>query len=274
MKHFNPQPEIKARVLATDLDGTLIPLPERPQNKDDLIQIRELHDAGKQELVFATGRHFESVMEAVEEYGLPRPEWLICDVGSRIFRMEESGYAQFAPYEAHLSELVGKADRPAVEALLADLDGLDFQQPSHQTEHKISYQCTADRVEDLSHQVRAKLEAAALPYSCMGSLDPFLNIGLIDVLPGSVSKAYALIWLSTHADFVPDEVVYAGDSGNDEAALSCGFRAIVVANGSTGLAERVQATLASRSLIERFYQAKGEATSGVLEGMQHFGLVE
>jgi sucrose-6-phosphatase len=41
----------------------------------------------------------------------------------------------------------------------------------------------------------------------MGSLDPFLNCGLLDVLPKGVSKAYALLWLSTHADFKPDEVV-------------------------------------------------------------------
>ena len=97
---------------------------------------------------------------------------------------------------------------------------------------------------------------------------------LLDVLPAQVSKAYALIWLATHADFLPDEVVYAGDSGNDLAALICGFRAIVVANDSEGLADRVAASLEERSLLDRLYLARDQATSGVLEGCRHFGLID
>ena len=41
MNHFNPQSEIAPTVLATDLDGTLIPLPDYPENKDDLILLKE-----------------------------------------------------------------------------------------------------------------------------------------------------------------------------------------------------------------------------------------
>ena len=108
----------------------------------------------------------------------------------------------------------------------------------------------------------------------MGSLDPFSNCGLLDVMPAGVSKAYALIWLSTHADFSPDEVIYSGDSGNDYAALVSGFRAIVVANGSEGLAQKVSAALGERRISERLYLAKQTATSGVLEGCRHFGLIQ
>jgi hydroxymethylpyrimidine pyrophosphatase-like HAD family hydrolase len=88
-----------------------------------------------------------------------------------------------------------------------------------------------------------------------------------------VSKAYALLWLSTHADLRPDEVIYAGDSGNDYAALVSGFRAIIVANGSDGLEAKVRASLKDRDLENRLYVAKGSASSGVLEGCQHFGLL-
>ncbi len=236
MRHFNPLPDVPARILASDLDGTLIPLPDNAGNTNDLKAIKTAHDAGELPLVFATGRHFESVLEAIAQYQLPEPEWIVCDVGSRIYRRMGLNYENFEPYEAHLQDLVGDSERDVIERLLADLPGLELQRPEHQTEHKISYQCAAGVLEKLTTEVRQRLEQAAVPYSALGGLDPFLNIGLIDVLPGTVNKAYALIWLATHADFKPDEVVYAGDSGNDEAALACGFRAIVVQNASPGLA--------------------------------------
>jgi len=129
-------------------------------------------------------------------------------------------------------------------------------------------------VSALVETVNGILERERLPFECMGSLDPFLNCGLLDVLPKGVSKAYALLWLSTHADFKPDEVVFSGDSGNDYAALVSGFRAIVVANASEGLADRVEESLTKRNLVDRLYRANGKATSGVLEGCRFYGLIE
>ncbi len=58
-------------VLATDLDGTLIPLANDEQNQRDLRQLKaELSDRDLS-LVFVTGRHFESVQQAIAEYHLP-----------------------------------------------------------------------------------------------------------------------------------------------------------------------------------------------------------
>ena len=273
MKDFNPHSPTRPRILATDLDGTLIPLPENGQNTADLELIRTHHENGRLPLVFATGRHFGSVLEAIDLYRLPEPEWIICDVGSRIFRRSGGVYKPFEPYETHLNEVVGGSDRRTVEALLEGLEGLHFQQPDHQAAHKISYQCEAGLVEVLIAEVHARLEAADVPYSGMGSLDPFQNIGLIDVLPAAVNKAYAVCWLATHADFTPEEVVYSGDSGNDEAALSCGFSAIIVGNASPGLADRVRRHLAASNQQDRLFCSTLQATSGVLEGIRHFGIL-
>lgn len=274
MKHFNPEPEIKPRILATDLDGTLIPLANNRANAGSLTEICNRHSNRDFGLVFATGRHFESVIQALAEYALPTPEWIVCDVGSAIYKRCGDAFEHFEPYESHLSERTGGIHRFAIESLLADIDGLQLQPPDHQQRFKISYQSDSEQVETFVGKVNARLAAADLPYACMGSIDPFQHRGLFDVLPSGVSKAYALIWLATHADFVPDEVIYSGDSGNDLAALTCGFRAIVVANGSPGLAEKARAALTQRDLADRLYHAQGEATCGVLEGCRHFGLFD
>lgn len=273
MNHFNPETSITPRVLATDLDGTLIPLPESERNRVDLQRITEHFSGSKQTLVFATGRHFESALEAIEHYQLPLPEWIVCDVGSSIYKRVGSEFQVFETYANHLSEISGSMQRGPVEKILDGIEALEQQPIAHQQRFKISYQSTVENVAELVERINELLRSADLPYECMGSLDPFMNCGLLDVMPRGVSKAYALIWLSTHADFSPHEVIYSGDSGNDYAALVSGFRAIVVANGSDGLAEKVRARLAERQINDRLYLAEQTASSGVLEGCQHFGLI-
>jgi sucrose-6F-phosphate phosphohydrolase len=272
MNDFNPQTKIAAAVLATDLDGTLIPLNDSKDNIDDLIRLKNELSNKQISLVYATGRHFESVLEAMQQYSLPKPEWIVCDVGSTIYKRSGDSYKIFNAYEAHLKKSAGSIDRQTIEKLISKIEALTLQPEDHQQQFKISYQCEANMVNQLVEKVDACLKEQALPYECMGSLDPFLNRGLLDVMPRGVSKAYALLWLSTHANFHPDEVVYAGDSGNDYAALVSGFRAIIVANGSPGLVQKVVASLSERKLSDRLYVARGKASTGVLEGCQHFGL--
>lgn len=273
MEKINRQAEIQPKVLATDLDGTFIPLEGEAGNREDLETLRKAHADGNFQLIFATGRHFSSVEEAIREENLPVPEWVVCDVGTSIYRREGDVFSVFSDYRRHLSEKVGEHGREMVEKLLAGIGGLTAQTDERQGEFKISYESEPETVEDLVEKVNEDLREKGVPYGCMGSVDPFLKIGLLDVLPEAVSKAYALEWLAEHAGYQRDEVVFSGDSGNDFAALSCGFRAIVVANASEGLAEKTRAGLAERGLEERLFVAGKTATSGVLEGCRFFGLV-
>jgi HAD superfamily hydrolase (TIGR01484 family) len=262
------------RVLATDLDGTLIPLPGNAANQEALQELRRCRDRRGFALIFATGRHYESVRAAMRAHELPIPDWIVCDVGTGVYRAVGGDFARVEAYEAHLAEIAGGISRDAVARRLADLDGLALQAPENQQRFKISYECPAELLSALVVAANEGLEAGELPFACTGSIDPFLDCGLLDVLPRGVSKAHALHWLAAHAGFAPDAVVYAGDSGNDLAALTSGFRAIVVANGSRGLAEDVAAALREQALHHRLYVAETEATSGVLEGCRHFGLIE
>lgn len=274
MSYFNPQKDMLPKWLATDLDGTLIPLPEIPENTADLRAISTAREKTGMGLIYTTGRHFKSVLQAIEDFKMPIPDWIICDVGSSIYHRSSNGFERFNSYENHLLELSGGTHRDVIQTRLQSVNGLEPQSPDHQQRYKISYESEVDTVDQLVDSVNSMLQKDGLPYYCMGSLDPFLNRGLLDVLPKGVSKAYALLWLSSHADFQPDEVVFSGDSGNDFAALVSGFRAIIVANASKGLADRVRQELSSRQLDDRLYLARGQATSGVLEGCRFFGLIE
>jgi hypothetical protein len=77
---------ISPRLVATDLDGTLNPLDDDKDNLVALTQLRRLLDASNVTLVFVTGRHIESVEEVIRQFDLPRPDWIICDVGTTLCR--------------------------------------------------------------------------------------------------------------------------------------------------------------------------------------------
>ena len=108
MKQFNPQTKIPPSVLATDLDGTLLPLDGYPENIAALNELAELYQAGGFKLVYATGRHYESVMDAWDVFNLPLPDWLICDVGTSIFKSdcEKREFSAYLPYREHLMKLM------------------------------------------------------------------------------------------------------------------------------------------------------------------------
>ena len=103
-------------------------------------------------------------------------------------------------------------------------------------------------------------------------MDPFNGGGLIDFLPQQVSKAYALEWWCGFAKHERRAVVFAGDSGNDTAALTAGFRAIVVANADRNVALEVYQVHKKQGWENRLVVADAPATSGLLEGCLRFRL--
>lgn len=274
MPYINHETKFIPKVLATDLDGTLIPLPDSPENTRDLEKITAAQNANAFRLIFCTGRHFSSVMDAINQYRLPPPDWMICDVGTTIYRNQDGSFHPFELYTRHLQDLTIQTGREDIESLLEGLPGLTLQQENHQGEFKISYECIPENTDALIERISRLLRDFKIPYAATGSIDPFLHCGLIDLLPEGVSKAYALTWLATHAGYKNEQVLYAGDSGNDYPALTAGWPTIVVANASQGLAHRVKKRLKANDQSKHFFQAKKTATSGVLEGCRHFGWID
>jgi HAD superfamily hydrolase (TIGR01484 family) len=273
MTKINEEPKTILKVLATDLDGTLIPLPDSKKNQAALVKISEAVKEKKFNLIFCTGRHFTSVADAQVEFSLPEPEWIICDVGTSIHHNENGSFPEFSAYEHHLSEMTGRTSREEIESLLEGLQGLMLQQEDHQRPFKISYECASDQTDELVERISKLLHDFRIPYEASGSIDPFLNCGLIDLLPSGVSKAYALKWLAEYAGYGPGDVVYAGDSGNDYPALISGCRAILVANASKGLPQKVRKALKAKKKTRNLFMATEKATSGVLQGLQNYGFM-
>ncbi len=261
-------------VLATDLDGTLIPLDGNEENQADLqILARELQDNGVT-LAFVTGRHFASVSKAIEELKLPVPDWIICDVGTSVLQRSSAGeFRSIGAYDEHLQQIISALPISALRERLKRIKGLQLQEREKQGRFKLSFYADATEFDRLLYEIQAELKGTNAPYSIIDSVDPFNGNGLIDLLPSQVSKAYALQWWCAHTRLSPDAIVFAGDSGNDLAALTAGHRAIVVANADHGVVQRAYNEHREAGWKNRLYIARGRATSGVLEGCRWFELI-
>ena len=262
-----------SHILATDLDGTLIPLEGNRRNREDLQVLTTQLRLRNVTLVFVTGRHLDSVSAAIDEFRLPQPDWIICDVGTSLFRRAHTGtWEPVDAYWQHQDEIVRALPISALREQLKPIEGLRLQEQEKQGRFKLSFYANAANLDSLVHQIQQELDHSAAPYSIVHSVDPFNGDGLIDLLPATVSKAHALSWWVNHTGRNPEDIVFAGDSGNDLAALTAGYRAILVGNADRELAQQVQAAHSQAGWADRLYLAHGQATSGVLEGCRNFGL--
>ena len=269
-------PEIKTNnvtkgALATDLDGTLIPLSDSPRNKMDLRRLSETIHQLELSLVFVTGRHISSVQAAITEFKLPTPEWIICDVGTSLFRVVD--LKQIEPvkmYADRLGEILGSDNIQPLAKQLDHISGLRRQEDEKQGRFKLSYYVDAERLSVNSAAITSALDTSGIAHELIASVDPFNGDGLIDILPLGVSKAFALNWWTSFRNVDTQSVIFAGDSGNDLAAMIAGYKTIVVGNADRSLAKQVTVHHEKNAWENRLYLAESKATSGVLEGLTFF----
>lgn len=283
-------------VLATDLDGTLIPLTGAPEmnaalgesspatargdalsgcpQRQALTTLRRLAAADELEIIFVTGRHHESVMSVMNAVGLPSPRWIICDVGTTLLcRADLQPYLPSQSYVNHLDSIVGRFDIGRLASAMADWEGLVLQEAEKQGRHKLSFYCDPNHIDTQVARIESRLIEIAAPYRIVSSIDPFNGDGLIDLLPRGTDKSSALRWWAEYSGYEMSRIVFAGDSGNDYAALTAGFRAILVGNADRDLARRVVDHHRQRGTEDRVYLAQAPATAGVLEGCIRFGMI-
>ncbi len=272
---MKPYAKPKPFVLASDLDGTLIPLTGDQQNKADLQLITSRLNNCQTELVFVTGRHLAPVLNAVEEFSLPEPDWIICDVGTSIYQRDEK--MNWSLTEGYAEELRSRLGLESIHNLRVEFEniaGLRLQEEAKQGQFKLSYYADAKELESKRNEVFEALSRIGSPSEIISSVDPFNGDGLLDILPPAASKADALTWLSRFRNLDYESIVFAGDSGNDFHAMIAGFKTIVVGNAAQSLTTEVEMVHRTLGWNDRLYLSAKTATSGVLEGCRFFGLFD
>lgn len=233
-------------ILATDLDGTF--LGGDPDNRQRLYQLIDAHPDIR--LVFVTGRGLEVVVPLLSDPAIPRPDYIICDVGATLV----DGHTLQSVYPLQSEIEATWPGEQVVAARMAEFPGLDRQTVPQQ--RRCSYFCEAGAVTE-----EVRLAAEALGCDLLYSADMYL-----DCLPAGVNKGSTLRRLIEHLQIDEEEVLVAGDTLNDLSMYEQGFKGVCVG-------ESEQALLDATSERAKVLHARLSGCGGILEAFGHFGFL-
>ena len=265
------------RILATDLDRTLLPNGSWPPDPGAIDLFNELTQRHDVLVVYVTGRNLNLTENAIREFGIRYPDVLIGDVGTSIRKYEQDRWKSHDGWDTHVKQSSPRWDADAVRNAVAGVDGLTEQESEHCGPFKQSYYVDHDRYEAVLKAVDERVKGK-FDEVIVYSFDSQSGKGLLDFLPQSATKQTALEYIADELGANKSDVVFCGDSGNDVFPLTAGFSGVLVRNADDQLVASVkQATDVHPEL--KLYFAKGGFkglngfyTSGVIEGAYHYGI--
>jgi hydroxymethylpyrimidine pyrophosphatase-like HAD family hydrolase len=235
-------------VLATDLDGTFLEGPS--QQRSQLYRWIERHRA-RLTLVFLTGRGLEECAPLYTDEALPRPDWLVCDVGASIFH--GATRRPLAPLD---DELARAWPGPAAVREKLSLYA-PFPESPQPARHRLTYLTQGAPV---PAALLAAIAAAGWECSTYGGQ-------YLDVLPGGVNKGSTLLRLLSLLGRRREEVLVCGDSLNDLTLFETGLRGVAVGNASPELLARI-------AHLPSVHRSAAPGAAGILDALERLGHLE
>ncbi len=238
------------RLIITDLDNTLT------GDERALAEFCEIL-RGTEQVGFgiATGRSLESALERIHELNLPTPDLLETAVGTELYYGEK-----LTPDRSWRKQIDYHWKPKEIRELLDQQEGFYPQAEEEQTEFKISYELDT-KVTPNIQQIRRMLREAGIRANVVFSLGMYL-----DIIPVRAGSDLAMRHLLYKWGFAPEQVLVAGDSGNDEGMLKGRTLGVVVGNYSEELE-------ALRSW-PRIYFAEAPHAKGILEGIEYYHFLD
>lgn len=241
-------PDIK--LLSFDIDNTLIDFHTYKSNFKTVWQNYTPNDVL---LTYNTGRLIDDVLNLIEKRILPEPDYIISGVGTHIYNYKDKSIVK------EFNDVLDEGwDLELVENVIKSIAHPISEQPSKfQHAYKRSY-FFHDATPELVASVEQDFTDADMHINVVYSGNKFL-----DILPKFANKANALQWLIKKINITPDQVLVAGDSGNDSAMFDLkNIKGIVVANAHEELYQYTK--------HRQVYHTENEMSDGVIEGLVHY----
>ena len=200
----------------------------------------------------ATGRVVESAVKVIKNNNIPMPDLFITSVGSEIYYNYKDELIYSTGWDAHISHLW---QQDKIIDLLSKFKFLKYQEKQNQRKFKISYY-TPDIPQNIQ-KVRELLIDNKIKCNLIFSHGQFL-----DILPYRASKGKAIRYLAYRWNIPFENILVAGDSGNDMEMLKGDLLGVVVANYSSELEE----LKGSR----RVYFSDKRFAAGITDGINYY----
>ena len=240
------------KLLASDFDGTMVPLKADPLCSPDFKTYwRQLPQQPL--LVLNSGRMIHDLQEAAQLAGTPKVDFFIGGVGTEM----TTGTGEIVSGWQDIMQT--NYDRSDIDTYIKQHTDATPQPEHYQSAFKSSwywYDRSAAEINELENALRTRGHTMQIVYSSSRDLD---------IIPVQANKGHALAWLCHHLQVPLSQVIVAGDTGNDIALFEQpSTRGIVVNNARNELKEA-----AKRLSNEIFFATKNDA-AGIQEGLQHF----
>jgi len=233
-------------LLATDLDGTF--LAGDFEKRRQLYKLIESHP--EIDLVFVTGRGLESVLPLLADPLIPKPTYIICDVGATIVDGEtqqpieplQSDIDRRWPGEQHVAEMLARFPK--------------MQRQDVPQRRRCSYYCEPEHLDMAIYEIAEELDCDVI-YSA----DWYL-----DIMPKGVNKGMAIRSLVEHLGIEEQNVLVAGDTLNDLTMFEQGFKGVCVGESESAL---LDATHKQSNVLH----AEDPGCGGILQAFSYFGFL-
>lgn len=235
------------RALICDMDNTLL------GDKASLKRLLAILEETEVSIGFgvATGRNSDLALEGLKEWDVPTPDFVISSVGTGI------RYGPNLVLDRSWIKHVSYRWRPdEIREILALVPGLKLQSAEGQREFKISYNMNPKKAPSQA-EISQMLRQSGISVKVIYSHQQFL-----DILPIRASKGLAIRYLAMKWDIPIENVLVAGDSGNDEEMLVGNNPGVVVGNHDPEL-EHLRG-------MPGIYFAEGHYAQGIIEAIEYF----
>jgi sucrose-6F-phosphate phosphohydrolase len=265
-------------LLCSDLDRTLIPNGYQKESADARAVFRRLAEHPGIYLAYVSGRDRKLILDAIDAFSLPMPDYAIGDVGTTLYRIIDGNWRLSDAWSDEIAKDWRGTGRQELIELLKDRGTLRLQEPQKQKRHKVSFYTD----QNIDHQqlitdIRFIFSQRQIRANIIWSVDQIGANGLLDIIPGRANKLHAIQFLMQQERFAEDRTVFAGDSGNDLDVLTSGLQAILVKNAMDEVRKEAVQTLSAKNLLHHLYLPRGNFwgmngnyAAGVMEGLVHF----
>jgi sucrose-phosphate synthase len=235
-------------VLVTDIDGTLI------GDCEGLAEFNEYILEHRKDivLIYATGRDMKEFMNGITLEGLLPPDAAILSTGSEIYLNSDGSFMPDPVWQEIMKDFW---EKEKIESIMENVSGAVSQYKSEP--FKVCYYAKPGSFGGIQAEIESKLNDAGLRAKVITSHGIY-----IDILPYRCDKGAAAEYIAEKLGFTREQVLVAGDSGNDADMFKKFSRGIVVGNAHDELKDRI-------SGLDMYYAGQSCA-AGLLEGLKHY----
>ncbi|WP_375229917.1 HAD-IIB family hydrolase [Roseobacter sp. S98] len=235
----------KDLVLATDLDGTFL-----GGSEEERARFYAWIESNRDRIgvIFVTGRDPGFISDLTRNKGVPRPDYVVGDVGTTVARVGHDHVLNpIKELEAEIAEAWGDAGL-RVQATLSGAPGLRLQSAAFR--YRVSYDMEPGQFNPAAIEKIGEL-----------GLDTLISDNrYFDVLPRGVSKGPTLLRLLAHLGIRNERTLVAGDTLNDLSMLALGLPAVAVGNSE-------EALLRELDDHDHVHKAQAHGVSGIAEAI-------